>query len=282
MKLKHSLVALAAAAIAGSAMAAPTITNPNGTFSFSGLDYSATGQGLVSGYDILNTTAAGTVDNFTLKFQANATGIINANGININPALIPGLNTAYEYTIFATVNETATCIATGAAANQQCGIASLNIVNGTYTVYYDTNPGTFANYGTGTGFTNGVVLFSGTFTAGQPILALQGPSNPGNLSLGTTFFGNVSSTNLTFINPALTATSASTTLQFGNTQTNGFIPPTSFNGVAVGALNNTNFFFQADANQTVLAVPEPGALALFSLGLTGLGLVSRRRRSKKV
>ena len=280
MKLKHSLVALAVAAIAGSAMAAPVITNLNGSFSFSGLDYSSVGQGLVTGYDITSASPSGTVDPFTLKFQANATGIIDAFGIDINASLIPGLNTSYEYTIFATVQETATCIATGPST--PCGIAQLNIVNGTYKVYYDTNPLTFANYSAGTGFTDGVILMSGTFTAGQPILALQGPSNPGTLSLGTTFFGDVTTTNLTFINPALTATSASTTLQFGNTQTNGFIPPTSFNGVAVGALNNTNFFFQADANQTVLAVPEPGALALFSLGLTGLGLVSRRRRSKKV
>ncbi|MEO7954353.1 MAG: flocculation-associated PEP-CTERM protein PepA, partial [Polaromonas sp.] len=178
----------------------------------------------------------------------------------------------------ATVQETATCISDGV---NPCGVASLNIVSGIYNVYYDTNTATFAKYTTGTGFTDGTLLFSGTFTSGAPILAAQGPSNPGNISFGTTFFGNVTSTNLTYINPALTTTSASTTLQFGNTQTTAFIPPVSFNGVPVSPTSNSNFYFQADANQTVHAIPEPGSLALFGLGVAGLALVSRRR-SKKV
>lgn len=275
MKLKHAFRALAAAtALASGSAMAITLTNSDGPFAgFTGFDWSSVGQGLITGYDTLNTTATGNVDPFQLKFQANATSLI-VNGLNVSPTLDPGLNTAYEYTVFATVNETATCFTDGVST---CGLVGLNIVNGTWQIRYDTTTGTFANYSNGTGFTDGILLLSGTFSSGPTVLGGQGASNPGNTSLAATFFGTVLTTNLTYVNPLLTGTTATSTLQFGNTQTGGWIAPAAFDGVAVGGNTNTNFSFQADANQS-FAIPEPASLALVGLALGALGFAGRRRK----
>ena len=275
MKLRHTLGALATAAafVTGSAMAgAITLTNLDGNFvGFTEFDWSSAGQVGITGYDTLNNTATGNVDAFRLRYQATASSI-KVNGLDVAPALVPGLNTNYEYTIFADVNETATCFTLG---GNTCDLAKLDVVNGTWSIYYDLAPN--ANYTTGVGFTDGTLLLSGTFDAGVPVFAPQGPANPGNSSLIASLFGTVQTTNLAFVNPALTGTKATSTLQFGNTQQAGWIAPAAFDGVAFDATSNTNFFAQADANQS-FAVPEPGSLALVGLALGITGFVARRRK----
>jgi len=276
MKLRQTLGALATAAafVTGSAMAAPiTLTNPDGTFvGFTAFDWSSAGQIGITGYDTLNTTATGNTDPFQLQFQATAVGIM-VNGSPLPSTSLPTLNTGYEYTIFATVNETATC---GAVGSITCGSAALNVLNGTWAIRYDTAPN--ANYAAGTGFTDGTLLLSGTFDTSTTVFVGQGSSNPGDTSVAPTFFGNVLTTNTTYVNPALTGTRATSTLQFGNTVDRGWIPPFAFDGALFGPTSNTTFFAQGDANQSFSAVPEPGSLALVGLAMGVMGFVARRRK----
>lgn len=278
MKFRFAAVAAAASFVfaAGSASAAVTLTNLDGNFvGFSEFDWSAAGQAWISGYDITSASAPGTVDQFRLRYQASAVGI-KINGVDVPGVQLPGLNSTYEYTIFVDVQETASCI-----TFVGCTAAQLDLVGGTWSVYYDTNAATFANYSAGTGFTDGVLLLSGTFTSASPVIAPQGPTNPGNASVAPSLFGQVMTTNLTYINPTLNLTQASSTLQFGNTKQANWIAPTSMNGAAVGATSNTNFTAQADANQSfAVAVPEPGSLALAGLALGAAGFIARRRNLK--
>lgn len=277
MKLKHTLSALAASAVfaAGSAVAAPiTLSNLDGDFvGFTEFDWSSSGQIGITGYDTLSTTATGSVDVFQMQYQATAVGI-KVNGLDVLSSELPGLNSTYEYTIFSNITETATCLFGVPPAT--CSIAQLDVIGGSWSIYYDLAAN--ANYSTGTGFTDGILLLSGTFDGSTSVLAAQGSSNPGNTSLIASLFGTVLTTNLTYVNPTLDYSQATSTLQFGTTQQAGWIAPVAFDGVAFGPTTNTNFYAQADANQSFSTVPEPGSLALVGLALGLTGFVGRRRK----
>ena len=254
---------------ASGASAMPSIVTPDGTFDpFGGFDWSSGGSAVTTG-SIVNGGAV------TSVFWANAAHVLDTSS---NPFATPTLDPThaaaggYEYTVFATLNETVSC---GGALGDPCGAsASFTLTGGSWTVYYDTAPN--ANLVTGAGITDGTQLLAGNAMSGGGTFNLLSPTS----GIGIfTYTGQVTYTNSTYINPALLGTTATSTLQFGSSTTN-YVIPTSEPGTSGGTqgIPGNSLIFQADANQSFTPVPEPGTLALIAGAVLGLGVLGGRRR----
>ncbi len=272
--LKRGLIGLGLSATLGAAGAA-TITTPDGVFNnFGGFDWTSAASVMISGYTITNASSAGSSQLIDVYYNAFAVNIQDAAGGNfITNNLIKGTGNGtangYEITIVAHLQERVTCVSlTG------CSLVTITPQIGEWSIFLDDTPD--AKLSNQTGFGDGISLLTGTFLGGQAAAGVQGPTNPGNVVLGTQFGGEVTTTNLSYINPALTGTSVVSTLQFGSMVTAWSQPTTwlgnGFSGVPQGA-----FIGQADANQS-FHVPEPASLALTGIALAGAGFFARRRK----
>lgn len=265
MKLRNLVIAAAfsTGAFSGS-VSAIQITNNDGTFNFTGFDWAQGGTAFANNF----STAANT--NFDLTYFSWATTLQDGvttfapSGMDINANGIADAGKSYEYTIVANIQEQVVgCVGTS---------CTFNVLGGTFDVYYDTTVDADATAGgLGTGFGDGTSIISGTINPlnGVAFDTVQGFNV-------TALSGNVTSTDLAFIDPALATTNAVTTLQIGNFVTS-WVDPGGFNNVAWGGAFGDPVF-QADGNQSFNAVTEPASLALLGLGLLGLGW---SRRSQK-
>lgn len=268
--LKRNLAGLAGtialSLAASTAYALPNLITPDGVIDpFGGFDWNQAGSAMVTG-TISNGSA------ITTDFMSNAISVTLQGGAVANtPNLWPQhpATGTYEYTVFARINETVSCINVGAV----CGpSASFTATGGTYWIFFD--PVHNSNLVTGTGVTDGTNIIRGSVTGGGGTFNVIGAGGIGSFA----FTGTVDFTNAAFVS-GLANTTAGSTLQFG-ALTTAWTQPTSFAlfppAGATQAING-RLLLQADANQT-FRLPEPGSLLLLSTVLGAIGLGTRRRK----
>ena len=160
--------------------------------------------------------------------------------------------------------------------------------SGTFVVSL-VNPGVFASSGVTAGETGNIESLSSTVPVVQPWMTFHGPGGTSiQLDLGTVLPGStVGPFNLNDTPNGAVASFDVTGMIVGATTPESFTGTFSatFNGTTVAQLLSEEASgmtidtpFSATFSTSAAAVPEPGSMLLFGLGLTTAGLIARRKR----
>jgi hypothetical protein len=295
MPLVMALWALGLAVLGSSARAGSIEFNPTG--SSSGPVYTIGGIDLAPGNALAVSALPLTVgETFQLDYQSTVSGLINTGGLTFAP---PGLASSYQLTAVGSFTEFVTSLnATGTVATFE--VAPTQSPNSFFELYY--NPALVANNLAGTGFNIGTRILAGIPSSTLPSVGLfsllTGPGGPTIVPFDqfisnhypgiSTVAGSgaaMLSADVTSFNPAFFQTPVSH-ISFNSSIITPFAqvtPSALFAGLPgggapsivpqIGTINGVNgrdFQFQADANISLTAIPEPASIIQASLGLLGI------------
>lgn len=278
---------------AGTAFAAPfwgggLYNEDTNTFinNIQGLDWSSSGSGLATGLATNGQPDTAKFINaynnstpFTFNYQASLVGVTGSNGQSIN---FPGLNSNFEYTLVAQMQEVVSGVAVLGG-----GVATATFTTqpgGKAYLYYDGGPN--SNVASGFGFDDGELVAAFDIWAGQ----VSTFTATGSTGIGsTTLFGDLISGTLNSMRITPDQNAPFWNIGISRTEGTQNFPPldsittTFFDGrgaegnLPTYSVNSDDLPLKSDQSTKFQPVPEPSTLVLLGMGLFGAACFARRK-----